>query len=214
MSEDLYGYPTKKCAKCAKCHGVSDCTLDVRPYYKSGGDTRLMLIGQDPTIFRKQERVKCVLMLDDPNSQLSRWLKGMFGEHNFGKLTIYATNIVKCTFSQPPSVSQQGGLKFLQPYFENCKEYLLTEIQQYQPTLVMTLGEPAHKLFRSIISDMDRIDEAMKFAFTGNFVPVMVGSTEFSYSPCLHIKTFRVAETYGQGVSTFKEGLTGLFERG
>lgn len=210
MREDLYGYP----AKCKKCHDITDCTLNVRPYFKSGGDTRLMLIGQDPTIFRKQERVNCVLMLDDPNSQLSRWLKGMFGEYNFDKLTIYATNIVKCTFSQPPSITQQGGLKFLQPYFEHCKEYLLNEIQQYNPTLVITLGEPAHKLFRSMINEQDKIDESMKLAFTGDFVPVKVGNSEFSYSPCLHIKTFRVAETYGQSVIKFKDGLTGVFERG
>lgn len=210
MTEDLYGYPTR----CKKCHGITECSLNVRPFYKLGGDTRLMLIGQDPTIFKKQDRVKCVLMLDDPNSQLSRWLKGMFGEHNFDKLTMYATNIVKCTFSQPPSVSPQGGLKFLQPHFENCKEYLLTEIQQYKPTLVMTLGEPAHKLFRSMFKDPDKIDKAMKKAFTGKFIPVELESTKFSYSPCLHIKTFRVAETYGQGVTKFKEGLIEFFLRG
>lgn len=207
MNEDLYGYPIEECTK---CQGITGCTLNVRPYFKSGGDTRLMLIGQDPTIFRKQERVNCVLMLDDPNSQLSRWLKGMFGAHNFDKLTIYATNIVKCTFSQPPSITQQGGLKFLLPYFEHCKKYLLTEIQQYKPTLVITLGEPAHKLFRSMINEQDKIDEAMKLAFTGHFVPIKVGNSEFSYSPCLHIKTFRVAETYGQSVTKFKEGLKGF----
>lgn len=207
MEDNLFGYPIE----CKKCHTFSDCSLNVKPYYKQGGDKRLMLIGQDPTIFGKQERVKKVLMLDDPNSNLSRWLRGMFGRDRFNDLTIYATNLVKCTFSKPPSLSNGGGLRFLKPHFQNCKEHLKSEIQQFQPTLVMTLGEPAHVLFRSLLEEPDKIHGDMKNAFTGDFVPLTVGRVEFSYSPCLHIKTFRVAETYGERVGKFKESLKHTF---
>ena len=47
----------------------------------------------------------------------------------------------------------------------------------------------------------------MKDDFTGNFIKVRLNNIEFYYSPCLHIKTYRVAETYGKQVFDFKEGL-------
>jgi hypothetical protein len=71
-----------------------------------------MFVGQDPT---RSERVKSVLMLDDKNSQLMRWLKGLFDD-KFSCIDIYA-NIVKCSINYPPSTQAQGGLKFLKEFF-------------------------------------------------------------------------------------------------
>ena len=51
----------------------------------------------------------------------------------------------------------------------------------------------------------------MQEAFTGNFKKVTIEQHEFDYSPCLHIKTYRVAEVYGEGVIKFKKGLANYF---
>jgi uracil-DNA glycosylase len=96
-------------------------------------------------------------MLDDKNSQLMRWLKGLFDD-KFSCIDIYATNIVKCSINYPPSTQAQGGLKFLKEFFMHCNKYLVEEIGQYQPDLLLTFGEPIHKLFCTIIKDAPSSD--------------------------------------------------------
>jgi uracil-DNA glycosylase len=202
----LYGYP-HECNDCASIGGDPGRSLKVAPYLREGTRFRLMLVGQDPTVRRRPERVKHVLMLDQPNGQLSRWLRGLFNPATFDRLTIYATNVVKCSFSKPPSDFEPGGLAFLTPYANTCRQHLVKELSAYQPDLVMTLGEPSHKVFRLMLDQPDVVGEEMKDAFTGSFVRASVDGFEFDYTPCLHIQTFRVAETYGQRVNSFKEGL-------
>lgn len=210
MDEYSFGCP-KQCTRCASLYQVQ--ARLVPSYFKEGGEPKLMLIGQDPTIRRKRDRVKHALMLDDPNSQLSRWLREeVFGRNNFNSLTLYATNLVKCSLQEPPSGARQGSLRFLRPYFENCKGYLLDEIPKFRPALVLTLGETAHKLFITTLDNRDDIADRMKDAFTGAFVRAKFRGMEFDYSPCLHIQTFRVADTYGDRLRRFKRALAAYFK--
>lgn len=211
MNNLLFGYPES----CNLCNESKNCSekglvLNVEPFFQIGNDIRLMLIGQDPTIFDKPERVKQVLMLDEGDKkgekkgQLRVWLEHLFGKEKFDNFTIYATNIVKCTFPKPPS--QYKGKKFLEPYFENCKLYLIEEVKNFKPTIVFTFGEPSHKFFSSIFEQgSEKVHYDMKKAFTGQFYNVIINGHSFKYTPCLHIKTYRVAETYGKGIETFKE---------
>jgi len=166
-----------------------------------------MLIGQDPYIHKDPDRVKYVLMLDEENGQLRRWLKEIIGEYMFDKVELYATNIVKCPVKRESSASLKRVLSLLMPCFDNCKGYLVNEITQFKPTLVLTFGEPAHKLFVTIINNGAVFKDSMQEAFTGEFVEARIGDVRFHYSPCLHIKTFRVSETYGNKVSQFKSNL-------
>ena len=211
-----FGYPLE-CTKCKNLNqgwkglGLSEKAERVKPYYRGKSGLKILLIGQDPTIVKKPERVKEVLMLDDANSQLSRWLKNIFGE-KFDELDIYATNLVKCFFSLPPSQMPGGGYKFLQPFYDECKGYLVTEITKFCPAFVMTLGQTAHRLFIKSLDNPSSVPEFMKDAFTGNFVKVKLNSFEFDYTPCLHIKTFRVAETYKDSVTAFKKNLLGYLD--
>jgi hypothetical protein len=117
------------------------------------------------------------------------------------------------SLDKPPSTSSQGGLKFLDFYFQNCKMFLSEEISKYKPTLVITLGEPAHKLFISTLDNRTSIAESMQNAFTGTMVKAKFRGVEFDYSPCLHIRTFRVAEVYGDSVELFKDTLATYFEK-
>ena len=166
-----------------------------------------MLIGQDPYIYRDPDRVKCVLMLDQGNGQLSRWLKDILGEHSFQEVELYATNVVKCPVKRDSSASLKRVLNLIQPCFEYCKDYLVEEIGNFKPTIVLTFGEPAHKLFISILTNKDLFKDSMKEAFTGEFIKVSIRNVSFQYSPCLHIKTYRVADTYGKKVEGFKYNL-------
>lgn len=203
-----FGYP-KDCSKCKlsiKCE-EKDIELIVKPFYQKGNEFRLMLIGQDPTIFVEKERVNHVLMLDEPNGQLRRWLENLVGKDNLGDFTIYASNIVKCTFPKPPSTYR--GKNFLKPYFENCKKYLEKEVLSFRPNLVLSFGEPAHRYFALLFDNKEQISSKMQSAF-GNgegFFKAQINGFEFSYSPSLHIKTFRVAEVYGKKVEYFKSTL-------
>lgn len=207
-----FGYPDQ----CCQCGASTACTeplkLMVNPYYKAGNHFRLMLIGQDPTIFEKRERVKQVLMLDKENGQLRRWLEDVFGKENLNKYTVYATNLIKCTFPQPPS--KYKGKEFLRPYFDCCKSHLISEVQNYKPTLVISFGEPAHRYFTSIFDNKTAIKDDMQSAFGvgDKFFKAKVGEITFDYSPSLHIKTFRVAEVYGEKIKKFKATLGTLLE--
>lgn len=205
MDAYKFGYP-RQCKRCESILG-GDIKLP-SPYYNSVvSSKKVMIIGQDPHIYRDPDRVECVLMLDQKNSQLSRWLKDVLGEHSFQEVELYATNVVKCPVKREPSASLKRVLNLLQPCFDNCRGYLINEITQFKPTLVLTFGEPAHKLFVTIISNGAVFKDSMQEAFTGEFVEARIGDVRFHYSPCLHIKTFRVADTYGNKVSQFKSNL-------
>jgi uracil-DNA glycosylase len=127
-----FGYPSS-CDVCKEFPKWRNMRVK-SAFFKVGNEKRLMIIGQDPTIRKDPERVKVPLMLDDEHSQLSRWLNHIFGEE-LEKMTVYATNIVKCNFDKPPAEQEEGDFKFLDKFFDNCKKYLINEINNYKPTL-------------------------------------------------------------------------------
>ncbi|MGE0021039.1 MAG: uracil-DNA glycosylase family protein [Draconibacterium sp.] len=202
-----FGYP-ENCTLCSNNKSTDVLiSLQVEPFFKESENFKLMLIGQDPTIFENKDRVKKVLMLDEQNGQLRRWLEQIFSKDKFDSFTVYATNLVKCSFPKPPSTYK--GKHFLKPYFDNCKNHLENEVINFKPNLVLTFGEPAHRYFSSMFDNKNEIKDSMKLAF-GNkeeFFRAKIKGLEFSYSPSLHIKTFRVAETYGGKIEKFKISL-------
>ena len=209
MNAYKFGYP-RQCKRCESILG-GDIKLP-SPYYNSvGSSKKVMLIGQDPYIHKDPDRVKCVLMLDEENGQLKRWLREVMGEYIFDRTELYATNAVKCPVKRElPSASLKRVLSLLKPCFDNCKNYLIKEITNFKPTIVLTLGEPAHKLFISILDNNDIFKDSMKEAFTGEFIKASVRDVSFQYSPCLHIKTYRVADTYGKQVEKFQYNLQNI----
>ncbi len=206
MEAYKFGYPRQ----CERCESILGGGLKFpSPYYNNvTSRKKVMLIGQDSYIHKEPDRVGCVLMLDEENGQLKRWLDGLLGENIFEKTELYATNIVKCPVKRESSTSPKRILNLLKPCFDNCRNLLIDEITQFKPKLVLTFGEPAHKLFIAILSSRKGIGDSMHEAFTGEFIKAKIGNITFDYSPCLHIRTFRVAETYGEPVKKFKAGLS------
>lgn len=207
---DIYkfGYPEQ----CDKCKNIPHIKLNLpKPHHNNvTSSKRVMLIGQDPYIYKDPDRVEYVLMLDQEKGQLSRWLKDMLGEHISQEVELYATNVVKCPVKRDSSTSPKRILNLLQPCFGYCKDYLVEEIGNFQPTMVLTFGEPAHKIFVSILDNNDLFKDSMKEAFTGEFIKASIRNVSFQYSPCLHIKTYRVADTYGKQVEEFKYNLRNI----
>lgn len=210
MEAYKFGYPRQ----CKRCESILSGELKLpSPYYNNvTSSKKVMLIGQDPYIHKDPDRVKCVLMLDEENGQLKRWLGGFLGENTFEKIELYATNIVKCPVKRESSASLKRVLSLLKPCFNNCRDYLIDEITKFKPMLVLTFGEPAHKLFIDILGNGKVFEDSMHKAFTGDFTEAKIRDVRFYYSPCLHIRTFRVAETYGCKVRKFKDNLNKQLE--
>ena len=208
MNMYKFGYPEQ----CDQCKNLPYIKRKLpTPYYnKITSNTKVMLVGQDPYIYRDPDRVGCVLMLNEERGALRRWLKDVLGETIFQEVELYATNVVKCPVKRDSSTSPKEILDLLQPCFNNCKGYLIDETASFKPTIVLTFGEPAHKLFTSVLNNGDSFKKSMKEAFTGEFIRASVRDVSFQYSPCLHIKTYRVAGTYGEQVKEFKRSLRSI----
>ena len=205
ISDRRYGYP----GSCSDCHSYRfdiPLKLSVAPYF--GGEDnsfKVMLVGQDPTIRKNSGRVKKVLMLDDPKSQLSIWLSTqVFDLTLYKSLNIYATNLVKCTFDQQPPIS------ILKKCFQNCRKYITDEVLRYRPHLVLTLGNSSHEFFVDLLENKSDFTNTMQGDFSGVFKEGRLSTFRFRYSPCLHIHTFRVADVYGSRVKKFKTELKEL----
>lgn len=73
-------------------------------------------------------------------------------------------------------------------------------------------GQLLHQLFLTLLNNEEDFDKSMREALTGEFGEARLGSVDFQYSPRLHIKTFRVAETYGNKVQHFQRHLHDYFK--
>jgi uracil-DNA glycosylase len=212
MNENSFGYP-KECKACSSTANFTGI-LKVKPYYQDGTtDQSMMLIGQDPTIYNKSQGVETVLMLNEERGQLKHWLReDVFGIDAFDSLRIYATNLVKCTLDSPPGADRRGNL-ILRNCFNKCKNHLIKEIVLYKPAYVISFGEPTHKLFTTLLEESTYPEPSMQRDFGAQFKRVSLNGSSFLYSPCLHIKTFKVAEVYGDKVKQFKTELKSIFLR-
>jgi hypothetical protein len=101
------GYP-EKCDICLNDRvltrfGQRNLQLAVRPF-RQVRDAKVMLVGLNPTLIRKEARV--VLDLDDAYSQICRFVAGDVLKPAGIDLNkhVYATNLVKCTFSKEPRI--------------------------------------------------------------------------------------------------------------
>lgn len=152
-------------------------------------------------------------MLNEEGNSLYRWLNDLFGK-KFDNIDIYATNVVKCVFKNglPTERKDEKAINFLQKFFNNCQEHLINEITAYKPDYIVSFGEPAHQLLTQLFkSDKTTIPFKMKDAYSCGFLDMYIESNgskiHFKYSPCLHVTTFRVADTYGDMVKDFKTTL-------
>jgi len=107
--------------------------------YNGGGKIKLIVIGQDPTIVNKasRKRITTVLDLDKPG-KMQRYIFRLCEGLGINPLKeLYATNLFKNFFEEPPSFASEVLGKFVDLWLPILKE----EISLYPDTPVITLGD-------------------------------------------------------------------------
>lgn len=117
----------------------------IPPYSKAEkiSDIKIIFIGQDPTVRRKESRaeINFTLNLDKGNS-LKTYLKKVCKELQVDIETeVYATNFYKCFFNLPPADDET----ILTRHFKIWADFLLNEISAFQNPIIITLGQPLIK---------------------------------------------------------------------
>jgi hypothetical protein len=125
-----------------------DFTFDfVLPYSKAKNvsDIKLVFIGQDPTVRRKESRsrINYTLNLDKENS-LKFYLNQVCEKLQISlEEEVYATNLYKCFFNQPPADDET----ILSRQFKYWADFLMEELDTFPETIIITLGEPLLRQF-------------------------------------------------------------------
>ena len=191
------GYP-EKCDICLNDRvltrfGQRNLQLAVRPFHQVR-DAKVMLVGLNPTLIRKEARV--VLELDDAYSQICRFVAGDVLKPAGIDLNkhVYATNLVKCTFSKEPRImsKEEAGKdgneavkRLLLPFFRNCRKYFEEEIGEISPKILIAFGEKTHKLITEEYGlTRQGVKKGMKNAF-GNIDHINLLGHDIAYVPCI-----------------------------
>ena len=133
---------------------LKDCVLKndidfsndfILPYSKAKAisDVKLIFIGQDPTVRRKESRsdINVTLNLDKKNS-LKTYLKNVCDILQIDiEREVYATNLYKCFFHFPPADDQT----ILTRHFKIWNDLLKNELNVFKKSIIITLGEPLIK---------------------------------------------------------------------
>ena len=119
-----------------------DFSLPIPGVFRGDGEIKLIFLGQDPTVKSEKARkdIQTVLNLDK-NGQLLYYLQGICRGLGLalGK-NIYATNLFKNFFIQPPTqIREMDIFKEFTPYWLSL---LRDELAQFPKAPVITLGEP------------------------------------------------------------------------
>jgi uracil-DNA glycosylase len=107
--------------------------------HRGSGKIKLIIIGQDPTVKNKASRknITSVLGLNRPG-KMQRYVFGICERLNVDPLNeLYATNLFKNFFEEPPDHDSDVLHKFYQFWFPVLEE----ELSRYRNIPVITLGD-------------------------------------------------------------------------
>ena len=104
---------------------------------------KLVFIGQDPTVRRKESRSKINVTLNlDKENSLKTYLKKVCNTLEVDLHSeVYATNLYKCFFKFPPADDQT----VLTRHFKIWMDLLISELRIFEDATFITLGEPLIK---------------------------------------------------------------------
>lgn len=182
--------------------------LALRPV--EGSNPSVMLVGQDPTVARGQ--IYSVLDLENTRGSLYKYIVTAILEPVGLRLDdVYATDLVKCRFPDnqtPRAIAKQHGMtitSFLSPFFHNCREWFLQEVNRMRPKIILSFGEPVHQL---LIEEFGwAVPTSMKEAFGITYKVGVLGDNAY-YAPYIHINS-RGHSHYKALWSKFIENLDG-----
>jgi uracil-DNA glycosylase len=121
-----------------------DNSLDPVKPYMGKGEIKLIIIGQDPTIKKRERRknISCTLNLDK-KGPLNKYIEEdiCFGL-GISLENVYATNIFKYFYSERPATT----FNVMQYHLKENLNLLVDELNQFQNSTIITLGEPVLRL--------------------------------------------------------------------
>ena len=117
--------------------------LDFVPPYFGKDDIKLIIIGQDPTIRNEERRknITCTLNLDKSGA-LRGYVEQICEGLGITIENVYATNVYKYFYSEPPAKTFDVLKKHLEPNLR----LLSKELSAFPNIPIITLGEPVLKL--------------------------------------------------------------------
>ncbi len=116
-----------------------DTIHEIPDTYRGEGQIKLVIIGQDPTVKNKASRknIATVLNLDKPG-KLQRYVFKVCSLLNVDPVSeIYATNLIKNFFEEPPADNRDILSKFAHHWLPVLTE----EIKPFKKAPVITLGD-------------------------------------------------------------------------
>lgn len=137
------------------------------PPYIGGGEIKLVIIGQDPTVRNPKSRknITCTLNLNKPKSALYRYIDGICSGLGITMENVYATNLFKYFYSTPPA----GTPEVLQSHLESNLKLLKDELSDLNLSTdcpIITLGEPVLKLLLN--QDVQNKEKKVRFYWDYN----------------------------------------------
>lgn len=117
-----------------------------RPFVGTG-EIRLVILGQDPTVegMNTRQAINTVLMLDQKGSNLHQFLTSICTELGISlDENVYATNICKNFFTEPPNNVTTTDLISLS--WSNWRPLLVEELARFPDAKIVTLGNPVLKV--------------------------------------------------------------------
>ena len=137
------------------------------PPYIGGGEIKLVIIGQDPTVRNPMSRknITCTLNLNKPKSALYRYIDGICSGLGITMENVYATNLFKYFYSTPPAGTTEVLRFHLESNLRLLKEEL-ADLNLYNDCPIITLGEPVLKLLLN--QDVQNKEKKVRFYWDYN----------------------------------------------
>lgn len=169
-------------------------TNSVKDFIGKNYDRKMAIIGQDPGITTKNNRVNTVLMLNDKKSRLYRYIsKEILNPLNLSVDETVAFNLIPIQLSSSIlKISQQHKIDFYSFVYQLAEDYyptFLQKLSKYQAEYIISLGKP---VFEFIKRKGNLEIGAIKEVFAQTF-PIYFNKRKFILIPCVHYNSrFRI----------------------
>ncbi len=144
-----------------------DTSLRPPDPFRGSGKIRLIVLGQDPTVQnpKYREKIKITLLLNQPGglrTYLGKVCKALDIDLDEN---IYATNLLKNFFAEPPDRINKREPQFYQKAADYWIPLLRDEIEEFKDVPVLTLGQP---VLDCLTKGPDRILIRYSWGFEGH----------------------------------------------
>lgn len=162
-------------------------TNSVKDFIGKNYNHKIAIIGQDPGITTKNNRVNTVLMLNDKKSRLYRYIsKEILNPLNLSVDETVTFNLIPIQLSSSIlKISQQQKINFYSFVYQLAEYYyptFLKKLSKYQPEYVISLGKPVFEFLK--LKGNLRTGEIKK-VFAQPF-PIHFNKRKFILIPCVH----------------------------